>query len=163
MPEFTIAAVSPETRPWKSEKWGDFIAYKIKVEGSDEVIELSQKTTTDAPTVGQMIDGEIQDNGDFGKKFKKSYSGGQGGGGSDPQRDARIARQVAFKGAVEIAVASITAAKPDAPQVDWLSMVGDWTDRLLPIVTGQSAEGKAEEAAPNDSPLAATSDPVPDF
>lgn len=77
--QYTIKAVSPETRTYQTQ-YGDMVSYRVKFEETDDntIVEVSQKASTPAPTVGQVLNGTIDMSSKFGPKFKKEYS--QGGG-----------------------------------------------------------------------------------
>lgn len=101
MPAFTVAEVIGEPRDWQS-KYGPMKSYRVAVKNGSsdeaEVVELSQKPDTAAPTVGQALEGEIvpSQNPQFPPKFKKAQQGGggfSGGGGMSPEREKRIVRQ----------------------------------------------------------------------
>lgn len=81
--QYTIKAVSPDTRSY-STQYGDMVSYRIKFEETDDntIIELGQKASTPAPTVGQVLNGTIDMSSKFGPKFKKEYN--QGGGFTQP-------------------------------------------------------------------------------
>lgn len=144
MPEFTIAAVSEQTREFQTNSGHDLIEYKLKLEGEgDKVFRLNQKPDTDPPAAGQTIDANVtEESSQYGPKLVKQFAntgGGQGGG----DRSAEINRAVAFKGAVEITAAQVQGGLDPAqvvPQIEAL------TAQLLPIVEDSpSAEGKAQE------------------
>jgi hypothetical protein len=77
------------------------------------------------------------------------------------EKDARIARQVAFKGAVEL-IAGKAVEIGNGPVED---EVDNLTGRLLPVVTGESADPKAElpeTAATTEPPVqTSTDDDIP--
>ena len=84
MPEYVVEFVQGEPRDWQSEKGGPMLSYKLKLRGRDEVVELSQKKDTPPPAAGQQIDGEIVPSGNqYPDKLKKTYSGGNFGGGQN--------------------------------------------------------------------------------
>jgi hypothetical protein len=93
----------------------------------------------------------------LGKTFKQwnlvlTPQDGAGNGvskGSAPASsttDERIARAVAFKGAVELLAANGNIPK----NVEAVGAVQELTDALLPIVTGESAEEKAPAPTSDD-------------
>jgi hypothetical protein len=93
---------------------GKMKKYTVQFEGSDDWVELSQKPTTPAPTVGQELDGTIEDT-QYGKKFKKAYGAGggfAGGKAQDPATRGSIERQSALKASVE-AVSDYYEIVPD--------------------------------------------------
>lgn len=56
-------------------------AYSVQFEGVAEWVDISQKPDADEPVVGQVIEGHIEDNGQYGMKFVKKRSGGSWSGG----------------------------------------------------------------------------------
>jgi hypothetical protein len=80
--QYTIQAVSPETRSFQTQ-YGDMVSYKVKFKEVDSVVEISQKASTPAPSEGQTVNGTIDMSGKFGPKFKKEFSPG-GFGNSSP-------------------------------------------------------------------------------
>ena len=104
---YTVTSVNG-SRDWDS-KYGPMKSYKVNLKGPDgnvtNDVEVSQKSTTAAPTQGQVLEGAIEA-GNYGPKFKKAQKPMGGGGGGprprDPGERRSIERQVAFKGAVEL-------------------------------------------------------------
>lgn len=81
MPQYKVTAVNPETKNWSS-KYGPMVTYEIKLEGHDYPVQLNQKPETPAPTVGQELNGDIE-NGNFPDgalyyRFKKTSTFGGG-------------------------------------------------------------------------------------
>lgn len=95
MPSFTVEQIIGEPSEWQSQKGGPMLSYKLKLQGRDEIVELSQKKDTAPPAVGQGIEGEITPSGNqYPDKLKKAYGGGGfSGGGMSPEREKRIVRQ----------------------------------------------------------------------
>lgn len=89
--------------------------------GTDGIAVLSQKSDTDAPTVGKELEGSVIPGGIKGgpnkgkAKFKKAYKGGgggyRGGGGRSPQEQASIRRQTAAKCAAEVLAGAVSSGK----------------------------------------------------
>lgn len=79
---YTIKAVNPQTRAFET-KFGPMVSYKVLFEGIDQAVEISQKATSDAPKVGDTVEGTIDMSAPYGPKFKKEFSqgGGSFGGG----------------------------------------------------------------------------------
>lgn len=72
--------------------------YSIQVEGVADWSTLNQAATTDAPKVGDTVEGHIEDGGKFGLKFvkkKKQGGGWSGGGKSSPGAQWSAAYQTA--------------------------------------------------------------------
>lgn len=68
--EHKIAAVSEKVDTWQS-NYGEMKSYYVQLEGSAEAVKLNQKPDTPAPTVGQVLTGEVVAD-KFGKKFQKA-------------------------------------------------------------------------------------------
>lgn len=88
--EWEITHVADNPRKWDAKKGGPMLSYRINLKCGDksfERVELTQKESTDAPTVGQKMDGEVQrrfygandENTDL--QFRKAARGGGYGGG----------------------------------------------------------------------------------
>lgn len=112
-----IAKVADRTRDWSSKQGGKMRSYYIGIKTDSpqppddkdkyDGVELAQRETTPAPTVGQKLDGYLETRTHEGRrylKFKKAQRGAGGGGRAwkprpddSPlvfaQRQASIARQ----------------------------------------------------------------------
>ena len=94
-------------------KYGPLVSYKVQLKGDDGFdgeAEITQKPTTPSPQKGQEIEGTLdKSNPKFPPKLKKAQGGGPpragGGGAKSPKDTESIERQVAYKGAVELAIA----------------------------------------------------------
>lgn len=100
MATYTITAVSPNVRDWTASQGGAMKEYRVHLrDGQDKLVqnvEWSRKASSPAPTVGQQIEGELQDKGQYGFKLKVAPGGRGGGYGprpEDPKRAATITRQ----------------------------------------------------------------------
>lgn len=100
---------------------GSFHSYKLTVEenGTEHTgVELFQKADSIPPSVGQQIDGTLED-GPYGKKIKKAQRlGGPGGGGfrpRDPKESAAIQHQHSQEMAVRVAIAAGWFKEPFDP------------------------------------------------
>lgn len=60
--------------------------------GATQEAELFTMASTDPPTIGAKIEGEIE-SGQYGPKFKKAGGRRGGGGGKSPAQEKRIVRQ----------------------------------------------------------------------
>lgn len=117
--QYTIKAVSSQTRSYET-KFGPMISYKVLFEGEETPVEVSQKATTAAPKVGDVVEGTIDTSGQYGPKFKKEYSqggsfgasrGSSGAGGGKYQSDP-FTMYLSY--AKDVAVASISDGKFNA-------------------------------------------------
>ena len=105
MPTYTVKAINRQ-KNW-SGKFGDMVSYYCVLEngeGNQAEVELAQKVSTASPTVGQSLEGTVE-NGGYGKKFKKAQPAGGFRGGprpDDPATRDSIERQVAVKAAAEV-------------------------------------------------------------
>lgn len=113
MPTYTVKAINRQ-KPWKSKRGDDMVSYYLILaneRGDEKEVELSQKVSTAAPTPGQKLEGTVEQ-GNYGPRFKKEYSGGGGGYGgggrkSSPEDRRSIERQVAAKCATELVIAKV--------------------------------------------------------
>src|SRR5215213_5803621 len=84
-------------------KYGPLKVYTIQFEGSDDWVEVNQKPESPVPTVGQELEGTIEDT-QYGKRFKKAQGAGggfQGNRAPDPATRSSIERQSAMKASVD--------------------------------------------------------------
>jgi hypothetical protein len=155
VPEFTVIAASKK-KDLPDAKFGaaQVIALTLKEgDGEAKQAEWFTKATTQIPAEGSKLEGDLTHDEQYGWKFRKPKGngnfGGGGGGGSynDPERDARIARSVAFKGAVDLVAASLSPAT-EVQVEEMAGIIGSLTDRLLPVVTdvGVGSPRPAEQA-----------------
>lgn len=109
MPTYTVKSINRQ-KPWKSKRGDDMVSYFCifaNEKGDEKELELSQKVSTAAPTPGQKIEGTVEQ-GNYGPKLKKDFSGGGGGGfrggprPDDPATRDSIERQVAIKAVAEV-------------------------------------------------------------
>jgi len=70
--KYTIKAVHPEVRRYPT-KHGEMVSYKLRFNEVDTIVELGQKPSTDAPVVGQTLEGTIDMSAAYGPKFKKDF------------------------------------------------------------------------------------------
>lgn len=160
MPSYTIREVIGQPNAWSSQKGGPMLSYSLDVTGDDGFtgqVELNQKDSTPAPTVGQVIDGTLdKSNPKYAPKLKKAppQGGGFGGGGpragkSKADQDS-IERAVAYKGAIELACATPpmddTKARNSAEQMEALvSRFFSFSLILLQGETPTSGAGRIED------------------
>ena len=164
MTAINLVEIVGEPRSWSPKKGPaqgqTFHSYKVK-DDKGTVYEINRKPESGPPKLG-LDEYEItppKEGTDFPPKLKKVQKGGFGGSKPDPERDARIARQVAFKGAVELIAGGSSGVLTDDAYVE---MVGSLTEALLPIVTGEtgpSVEKKVEDVAKS---VSANPTPEPD-
>lgn len=90
--QYKILAVGSEgtnaPRHYES-KYGSMVAYKLKLEGSNDIVELSKKSSSPAPAIGDMLNGTIEKT-DFGHKFKSENTFNGGGKTYQPKDEAGI-------------------------------------------------------------------------
>jgi hypothetical protein len=101
-------------KEWES-KYGTMVTYKVKFEGSDDIVDVNRKQTSPAPKVGEVLTGAIEST-DFGKKFKaapKQFGGKLGYQKSPEERDG-IFRCNALNNAVMAAPTVLPKANADA-------------------------------------------------
>jgi len=83
--------------------YGPMIDYMLVFE-SGEAAQLSQKATTPAPKVGDVLEGTIEQS-NFGPKFKKAKPAFGGNGKQDPETSKQIIRQNSLTNAVNYCTA----------------------------------------------------------
>src|SRR4051812_3565115 len=81
---FTIKAIDPKTRNY-STRYGEMTSYKVLFNEMDQPVEISQKSTTPAPAIGDALEGTVDMSGQYGPKFKKEYNPQGGGNFGQPQ------------------------------------------------------------------------------
>lgn len=109
MSNYQITAITGK-REFDS-KYGPLVSYKLTIKGDDGYegeAEITRKPESPAPQSGETIEGTLdRSNPRFPPKLKKAQGGGAPrSGGGRPNKDSdSIERQVAYKGAVEMAIA----------------------------------------------------------
>lgn len=109
MSNYQITAVTGQ-REFDS-KYGPLVSYKLTIKGDDGYegeAEMTRKPESPAPQSGETIEGTLdRSNPRFPPKLKKAQGGGapRGGGARSAKDSDSIERQVAYKGAVEMAIA----------------------------------------------------------
>lgn len=105
--QYKVLAVGSEganaPRHYES-KYGSMVAYKLKLEGSNDIVELSKKSTSPAPAIGDTLNGTVEKT-DFGHKFKaeSTFNGtGNGGKSYQPKDEAAIKAMWAIGQAVQL-------------------------------------------------------------
>ena len=156
MPGYTVMEVDLP-REWEGQ-YGKMLSYDMTVSGPDGQVkcELAQKPETPAPKEGDLIQGTIQPgkNGYPGKLKKEKPQQGGFSPGKPKQRDPgernSIERQVAYKGAVELAVA---VAGTGVSDVDTLiaSMTRFFNAGLGLIQTGQTPGRSTNPPVPQNT------------
>lgn len=155
MATYTVKSVSDEVRSWQGKKGGPMLSYKILVEGPDAPtgqVELAQKKDTPAPTVGQVIEGTIE-NTDYGPKLKKEYGGGGGGGKYFKPKDPAEIRGMQRSHAQEMALRYLAITGFDVDPVNRMVALGqhlpqiiDWFDADVSAAT-ENLDTKVERVA----------------
>jgi hypothetical protein len=67
-------------------QYGKMVAYKLKLEGSNDIVEISKKDTSPAPKIGDELNGTIEKT-EFGHKFKADKMAFNGGGKTYQPKD----------------------------------------------------------------------------
>jgi hypothetical protein len=143
MSNYTIKSIAGK-REFES-KFGPLVSYKLDITGDDGYegeAEITRKPESPAPTQGETIEGTLdRSNPRFPPKLKKAPGGpprSGGSGGSRPAKDSdSIERQVAYKGAVELAIAFASNA--------------DEAKALLPVFFGESVVLIQDKKATSDT------------
>lgn len=114
MSNYTITSVNGR-REFES-KYGPLVSYKLTIKGDDGYegeAEMTRKPESPAPQQGEQVEGTLdKSNPKYPPKLKRAPGGGVArSGGGRPSKDSEsIERQVAFKGAVELIVATLDPA-----------------------------------------------------
>ncbi len=161
MTQLNLTEVIGEPRPWspKANPSVTLHSYKVK-DDTGTIYEINRKPESGPPKLG-LDEYEITPaKGDYPAKLKRVQQGGFGGQAraNNPELDAKIARQVAFKGAVELVAANDSSG-------DWaidVDTVGRVTEALLPIVTGETAPAVAQKVEQVAQSVSANPNPEPD-
>jgi hypothetical protein len=85
-------------------KFGVLHKYMVMFEGQPDAVEMNIKPTSPVPQIGEELDGTIETTS-YGKKFKRTQSGGFQGGSSNPERQSSIEWQSARRDAVDYCIA----------------------------------------------------------
>ena len=114
----------------ETSRWGDgdkMVKYTVALRNSRGMekagVEISRFHQKPAPKVGDLVQGDLKDEGKFGWKLKEAKQQGGGGGGgwkgkSSPEDRASIEAQVCVKSAAEITSALIAAGAFKGSPVD---------------------------------------------
>ena len=141
MADFTITAVEDGYREWAGEH-GTFRIFDVRFEGQqgNGEAEIKRKSSSPAPTVGEVVDAEIVQKAGRKPELKRVYkppggSGPRGNGGGNwrprsPEETRAINRAVAQKNAIGllgvelqaglVAGDAIKASDLLKPRIDWL-------------------------------------------
>ena len=157
MSNYTVEGVTG-TREFES-KNGPLISYKLTIKGDDGYqgpAEIAQKPATPAPTPGQSIEGTLdKSNPKFPPKLKKAM--GAGGGGRPPMGKSKadqdsIERAVAYKGAVDLVAAQLSAGGIQSGTAQIESAVTHLFDFSLTLLQGKPATPQAPAPAAPTAP-----------
>lgn len=164
--EYKIAQVGP-TRDWDfTGNDGQKIAmrtYSIQVEGVADWVDLNTKSDGDAPTVGETLEGHIEDGGKYGYKFVKKKKGGNWSGGSKGY-SAGAAWSAAFETSATITAAYYAASGSKPKDFDEFfgrveavaKKVKDTVDALAKAsAPAESTEAPKTESESGESPAPA--------
>jgi hypothetical protein len=156
---YEVVDVKPDPRQWENKHNNQpMLSWRIDIRDASgtvhQNVELAQRASSPAPTVGQALEGNL-DNTQYGLKFKKAFAPGAGGGGGgykgkSPSEQASIAASVALDKAL-IAVeqaATLGLVKLDLADPDVLGAHAALIDRYFAhFFKLIDAKGKAAEAA----------------
>lgn len=152
MPSFEITAVSEKERPFDS-KYGPKVGYRVHLrngDGTDHLnVELVRNASSPKPALGEQLDGDLEDRGEYGERIRIANRGGAGGvwagtAGSkeykaDPVKQAAIAMETAQKSA--IAILSLAAEKADGYTLpETVGGVTEQVKMVAKMLYGQIAE-----------------------
>lgn len=139
MADFTITAVEDGYREWTGEH-GTFRIFDVRFEGQqgNGEAEIKRKSSSPAPTVGEVIDAEIVQKAGRKPELKRVYKPPGGSGpraGRSPQESAQIVRQHSQHVAILWAATlqkenggKLPVREGEQPR-DWLKHIIDWFDQ----------------------------------
>jgi hypothetical protein len=153
MSTFTITEVSDNVRAYDT-TYGPKKAYRVHLrngDGTDHLnIEFRRNADSPAPTVGQQLEGELVDQGQYGQRLQLANRGGPGASWTgakapvkdfkaDPVKQAAIAMEHAQKAAIDIL--SLAAEKADGYSLpETVGGVTEQVKMVAKMLYGQIAE-----------------------
>lgn len=145
-----ITSIQPTGGTWQSPSGDTFHNIAYTFDDGTQGNALS-KTPTSRFQVGDEVNVEQKGNGNI-RINKPNPNGGFSGGKNSKATEERIARSVAFKGAIDLACAG---------KIE-MAQISATTDKLLPIVKGEGEQTtQAEHFAPPQAQPAQTADALP--
>lgn len=149
---FKIEAVSSTKREFES-KYGPMVSYRLKLEGVEEPVELTKKTTSPAPTKGSELYGTVDMSSQYGPKFKTERQF-DGGGGSKPSyqpKDEKAIQAMWAIGQSAQFLATSQGAKADIADIEPLaSDLFAMVDRVKADSKEAPKDGVAQEVPNKD-------------
>jgi hypothetical protein len=105
VPDFTLTSVDPDPKPWTGDH-GTFLIYKVSFEGEQGRgdAEMKTKSSSPAPTAGQVIDAEIVQKGGRPPELKRIWKDTRSNGkpkGGDYRSPEQIMRGFAHMNALK--------------------------------------------------------------
>ena len=155
--EHKISAVSEKVDTWQS-NYGEMKSYYVQFEGNAEAVKINQKPDTPAPTVGQILTGDIVAD-KFGKKFQKAAKPGftVSGGSQSSEPPKQIDNDSMYRcNALNNAVAFVNVKSETDNVLNWADEFYQWLKNenqgyAAAKATAESLKPKVEE------------EPLPDF
>jgi hypothetical protein len=145
---YEVVDVKPDPRQWENKHNNQpMLSWRIDIRDAagtvHQNVELPQRASSPAPTVGQALDGNL-DNTQYGLRFKKAFTPGAGGGaprGKTPQESAAIQRMHLQKTAPDWAEFLLTLGVVKQPVDDreafnLMTRVMDWLARDIERAKG---------------------------
>jgi hypothetical protein len=153
MPKYTVSEVSPGVRDWSGAKapvvegvkQKDMRSYRVELRDEQgqitQKVEWAKRITSDPPKVGESVEGDLEDRGEYGHKLKVASGGGayRGGGGQkgpwpeDPVKAAGIGRMHAQEHAIrliDLALRQGLLANPPTNSEELFALLGQAIDYL---------------------------------
>ena len=165
--EYKVAQVGP-TRDWDfTGNDGQKIAmrtFSIQVEGVADWVDFNTKSDGDAPRVGEVLEGHIEDGGKYGYKFVKKKKGGNWSGGGGKGYSAGAAWSAAFETSATITAAYYAASGSKPKDFDEFfarvelvaKRVKDTVDALAKAAAPAETETPKTQSESGESPSADT-------
>lgn len=153
--KYTIAQVGP-SRNWDfTGKDGTNIAmttYSLQLQGLADWVDYNIKAGGTAPTVGEVLEGHVEDAGKYGFKFTKKSGGGKwgGGGGRDYSVGAQWANAYETAAAVLGSYFVSSGTKP-ASIKDYLAKLDELAPQIRGLIDARIGAAKSEETPKTES------------
>lgn len=165
--EYTVEQVGP-SRPYSFDDKNnpgqkvDMVGYSIKFKDIPDWVDLSVLASAEAPTEGIVLEGHIEDAGQYGLKFKKKRKGGFFGGGGGKGSSIGAQWSAAYDVASRV-VAGYFAASGTKPKSikDYVSKVDEVAPTIKGLVDARVKSDKPAETKDDTNSEAGESKPEP--
>lgn len=151
---YTVEQVGP-SRNWDfTGKEGGVVSmttYSIQFKGIVDWVDYNTKAGGQAPTVGEVIEGHIEDAGKYGFKFTKKKTGGNWrGGGRDYSVGAQWANAYETAAAVLGSYFIASGTKPKSIK-EYLTRLDELAPQVRALIDARINDAKTDEAPKTDT------------